>query len=51
MKWNEPELKHGQSEKDMQGARSLQAAEPPYSVKNGPLNETSTNNIKWRRDL
>ena len=37
--------------KDRQGARSLQAAEPPYSVKNGPLNETSTKNIKWRRDL
>ena len=28
--------------------RTLQAAEPPYSVNNGPLNETS---IKWRKDL
>ena len=48
MKWNSSELKYGQSEKDRLGARTLQAAEPPYSVNNGPLNETS---IKWRRNL
>ena len=31
----EPAIKHGQSEK--KGTTTLQLAEPPYSVNNGPI--------------